>query len=177
MIYNIFSNFGNINKALFIKSKGIAFIEYESTIYSTIAKDSLNNCVFLGTSLRIYYSNYETLSIRNKAGEEHPDEELFIGGLGANRFKVNKSISINPPSETLHVSNLQIQCCKDDIVRQLFAQYGNIEAIKFIFMDNNRNMCLVRYASLEESFWAMANLHNIELGGRKMQISFTRSKI
>jgi len=33
-------------------------------------------------------------------------------------------------------------------------------------MDNNRNMCFVRMASMEESLAAMANLHDFDLGGR-----------
>ena len=33
-------------------------------------------------------------------------------------------------------------------------------------MDNSKNMCLVRMASLEESLNAMAYLHDTDLGGR-----------
>lgn len=33
-------------------------------------------------------------------------------------------------------------------------------------MDNNRNMCLIRMASMEESLNAMAHLHDLDLGGR-----------
>jgi len=33
-------------------------------------------------------------------------------------------------------------------------------------MDNNRNMCLIRMASMEESLNAMAHLHDVDLGGR-----------
>lgn len=37
---------------------------------------------------------------------------------------------------------------------------------RFKFMDNNRNMCLIRMASMEESLNAMAHLHDLDLGGR-----------
>jgi len=50
-------------------------------------------------------------------------------------------------------------------------------ALKFILMEKNVNMCQIRMSSIEEALNAMANLLDIELGGRKMQISFTRSKI
>jgi RNA recognition motif-containing protein len=177
MIYNVFSNFGNINKIVFIRSRGVAFVEYESVVYSTIAHDSLNNATFLGSQLQICYSSLETLGTR-KVADDNSDEEIFYGSpLTTHRYKVNKKISINPPSETLHVSNLLIQYCTEDILRPIFANYGFVEGMKFIFMENNRNMCLVKYSGLEESFWAMANLHNQDLGGRKLQISFTRSKL
>ena len=40
-----------------------------------------------------------------------------------------------------------------------------------------KNMCLIRYSSFEESFRALAYLHDYDLGGRKIQISFTKSKV
>jgi len=179
MIYNIFSNFGNINKMSFVRAKGVALIEYETVIYATIARDSLNNMMFLGTPLKIFLSSPDTPAGKGKfSAEDAGDEEVFVGQPDkTHRYKVNKKISINPPSEILHISNLLIQYCTDDIIKNLFAPYGTIEGIKFIFMENNRNMCLIKFATLEESFWAMANLHNHDVGGRKIQISFTRSKL
>jgi len=44
-------------------------------------------------------------------------------------------------------------------------------------MEKNINMCQLRMASIEEALNAMAYIHDLEIGGRKMQISFTRSKI
>jgi hypothetical protein len=37
-------------------------------------------------------------------------------------------------------------------------------------------MALVRFSTLKESFDAISDLHNKLFGGRKMQISFTKSK-
>ncbi len=53
MLYNIFSNFGNILKILFIPSKTSALIEFENAEYSTICMDYLNNIVFMGKPLRV----------------------------------------------------------------------------------------------------------------------------
>ena len=59
-------------------------------------------------------------------------------------------------------------------------------------MENSKNMCLLRMASVEESLNAMAHLHDFDLLGRydlglplvlkynllrRIQISFTRSKV
>ena len=49
MIWNLFSNFGNVTKIIFIKIKNSGLIEYENEEYSTIAKDFLNNMNFMGT--------------------------------------------------------------------------------------------------------------------------------
>lgn len=48
------------------------------------------------------------------------------------RFKGQKCLSINPPSNTLHVSNLKIEVCQEEYLRKIFGQYGKIEAIKSI---------------------------------------------
>ena len=55
MLYNIFSNFGNILKIIFIRSKAAALIEFENYEYSTISKDYLNNIVFMGKTLRVKF--------------------------------------------------------------------------------------------------------------------------
>jgi hypothetical protein len=63
MIYNLFSNFGNIVKIIFIKNKSSALIEYENVEYATVAKDFLNNMSFFGNQMRIYFSNYHNINL------------------------------------------------------------------------------------------------------------------
>jgi hypothetical protein len=57
-------------------------------------------------------------------------DEVLIGAPKTFRFKKNKSISINPPSATLHISNLVKEACNELIFRKLFEPFGKIEAIK-----------------------------------------------
>lgn len=176
MLYNVFSNFGNITKIIFMRNKASALIEFENVDYAAVAKDYLNNIVFMGRPLRINYSNYPTIQIRNK--QNKGPEETFIGNQRTFRFNKNKNISINPPSPVLHISNLVKEACKDQsTLRSCFEQYGRVEAIKFLFGDNGKNMCLLKMPSIEDALRAMAYLHDFEIGGRRIQISFTRSKI
>jgi len=53
MIYNIFSNFGNIVSIVFVKDKAAALLEFENQEFASIAKEYLNNIVFMGSSLRV----------------------------------------------------------------------------------------------------------------------------
>jgi len=131
----------------------------------------------LGKPMRIYYSNYPMINLSKKNCKDYPIDDILIGNPKNYRFKKNKNISINPPSNTLHISNLMRDICQEDIIRRYFMIYGRIEAIKFLLMENNKNMCLLRMASIEEALNAMAYLHDTDIGGRKIQISFTRSKI
>ena len=58
------------------------------------------------------------------------NEEIFIGTPETYRIKNNKNISINPPSEVIHLSNLKKEACSHDIILNIFSPYGKIEAIK-----------------------------------------------
>jgi len=46
------------------------------------------------------------------------------------RFKKNKNISINPPSQTLHVSNLAEEISYEKDIDDLFSDCGNILGIE-----------------------------------------------
>lgn len=54
-IYNLFSNFGNITKIIFLRNKNGALIEFQSIEYATIAKDFLNNLNFFSNYLRVVF--------------------------------------------------------------------------------------------------------------------------
>lgn len=55
MIYNLFSNFGNITQIMFLKSKNCALVEYENVEFATICKDFLNNMKFFTSHLRVIF--------------------------------------------------------------------------------------------------------------------------
>ena len=53
IIYNLFSNFGNILKIIFLKKKSVALIDYESVLNASHAKDNLNNIIFFESSIKV----------------------------------------------------------------------------------------------------------------------------
>lgn len=69
--------------------------------------------------------------MKNKKGEDGAVEEVFIGNPKTFRFKKNKNISINPPSSTLHLSNLVKEVCTEETIRTYFTPYGRVEAVKY----------------------------------------------
>lgn len=177
MVYNLFGNFGNVLKIIFIHSKAAALIEYENADYATIAKDYLNNIVLLRKPLRIFYSNFSIVNLRHKKIAKDSGEEILVPNPKTYRFKKNKNISINPPSATLHISNLAQEVCNEESMRAFFGNYCTILALQFIVKDG-KWMCLMKLASIEESINTMAILNDMPFGGgRRVQLSFTRSKI
>jgi hypothetical protein len=51
MIYNVFSNFGNIYKMIFHKPNQTVIVEYETKFYATFAKEYLNGVFFMGSQM------------------------------------------------------------------------------------------------------------------------------
>eukprot|EP00331_Platyophrya_macrostoma_P009992 CAMPEP_0176433480 /NCGR_PEP_ID=MMETSP0127-20121128/16047_1 /TAXON_ID=938130 /ORGANISM="Platyophrya macrostoma, Strain WH" /LENGTH=684 /DNA_ID=CAMNT_0017815915 /DNA_START=144 /DNA_END=2198 /DNA_ORIENTATION=- len=176
MLHNIFSNFGNILTIIFTRSKGSALIEFENADSAALCRDYLNNVTFMGKTIKVDISNPDALRIKKNIKGPTTDE-IFIGTEKSFRFKKNRKMSINPPSSSLHISNLVKEACTESIIRQLFEGFGRVDAMRFLFVDNIKNMCIVRMGSVEESLNAMAFLHDYDLMGRRIQISFTCSKI
>lgn len=54
MLVNIFGNFGNVAKIVFVRSRASALVEYENDEYAALAKNHLENISFLGNSLKVY---------------------------------------------------------------------------------------------------------------------------
>lgn len=52
-IYNLFSNFGNILKIIFLKKKSVALVDYETVLNASHAKDHLNNIVFFDNAIKV----------------------------------------------------------------------------------------------------------------------------
>ena len=48
------------------------------------------------------------------------------------RFGKNKSISFNPPSSILHVSNIKEEACNYDVIEDIFKKYGNVQSVKLL---------------------------------------------
>lgn len=177
MLFNVFSNFGNIMKLIFIKTRAVALIEFDNTSSAKIARDSLNNIAFMGKPLRITFSKYQTIQLEPGQNEKYPDQ-LILGDQNNSRFKDGRNVVVATPSTTLHISNLTKETCKDKkTISNFLGAYGEIKGIKCLIGENGKNMCLVRMKSVEECLQVMAHLHDTELGGRKVQISFSRSKI
>lgn len=111
--------------------------------------------------------------------EEKPREysECIIYDPSHDRFNLSKQVSINAPSIVLHVSNLKKETCTEAKVRRMFEEYGTVEKVQLLLNIKDKFMALVKFSQLEESLNATTALHNREIAGRRVHISFTKSKI
>ncbi|CAK58872.1 unnamed protein product (macronuclear) [Paramecium tetraurelia] len=175
-IFNLLSNFGNVLAIIQIKHKASALVQFQKLSHAQNALDHLNNQVFFGSKLKIFYSNYQEIQLPLPI--QSPQTVVFVPQKSQFRFSESKSISINPPSQTLHLSNIKGKICEEEsYIKELFKGIGNVQAIKFIHIDKQKHMALVRLSSLEEALNGAALLHGKEVMGRKINVSFTKSKL
>ncbi|EAS03833.2 polypyrimidine tract-binding protein (macronuclear) [Tetrahymena thermophila SB210] len=170
-LYNIFSNFGDIVKIILKRNKCTAFIEYTMQENATKAKEFMDKKIFFDNEIRVFYSHFETLQ-----KQDDKFQEQFIGSEQTNRFQKDSKMTLNPPSLVLHISSLKQEICDHEKIHELFRPYGKIEAIH-IEKVPPRYMSHIKFSSLKESLMAIAHMHNKEIKGRKMLISFTRKKL
>ena len=57
-IYNLFSNFGNIIKMIYMRDKEAVLIEYDSVLNANQTKDFLNNVVYQGKKLKVSHRSF-----------------------------------------------------------------------------------------------------------------------
>ncbi|CAD8122961.1 unnamed protein product [Paramecium sonneborni] len=175
-IFNLLSNFGNVLVIIHIKNKTSALVQFEKLSHAENALDHLNNQVFFGYKLKIFYSNYQ--EIQFPLPFQSPQTQVFMPVPSQFRFSDGKSISFNPPSQILHLSNIKGKMCEDEsYIKDLFKGIGYVQAIKFIHIDKQKHMALVRLSSLEEALNGASLLHGKEVMGRKINVSFTKSKL
>lgn len=128
-VYNLFSNFGDIKRIILLRAKEVALVEFETLEYAKLAKESLNNLCFFNEYLKISFSNYKEIIPKN-ISKNTSKEDLMICEKGLSRFKNEKNLNINPPSQILHLSNLEKNSCKEEAIFLFFKDVCEVETMK-----------------------------------------------
>ncbi|CAD8192624.1 unnamed protein product [Paramecium octaurelia] len=183
MLYNIFSIYGNIDKMIYLKERSSCLIQYVLQDHAAMAKDALNDIMFYGQQIKIFFSNYEEISLKTqptKPGEIASDlktqEEYFQGGEETHRIKPDSTYTLAPPCDTIQVSNLTRNSCQNHIMQQYMQDFGQIKVLK-ILSTGNKYMCILKYATIEVALTVLANMNGLELDGKPIQINFSKQKL
>ena len=81
---------------------------------------------------------------------------------------------ITEPCETLHLSNLA-EPVTEEVVRELFSRHGTV--VNFKFFAKDKRMALIQMATLDEAMDSLIHLHNHELMGQNIRVSFSKQPI
>lgn len=162
IIASLFSNFGNINKVLFLRKKHTALVEYHDMDSASVAKEMLNNLTFFGSQLKVCYSTYASVA-ENLATSNNPEKfkDVYSPSPKTYRFKEYKKISINPPSKILHLSNIAREVFTDKALTEIFSENATVKKVKLLNLgDEEKCMALIELASLESALACISTLHN-----------------
>eukprot|EP00825_Cyclidium_porcatum_P045524 TRINITY_DN6936_c0_g2_i3.p4 TRINITY_DN6936_c0_g2~~TRINITY_DN6936_c0_g2_i3.p4 ORF type:complete len:166 (-),score=16.40 TRINITY_DN6936_c0_g2_i3:247-744(-) len=164
-----------------MRSKNSALAEFENIEFALQTKDLLNNTIFMGNQLKLFYSNYQDLGARRE--KLNPGDEMLLGNPENYRFKQqtennpSQQYQFNPPSSVLHISNIKQEICTEQNIINLFSRFGELQKIKLFVKDVIKCMGLIKFATTEQAYQAMAEMQGANINGRKMVLSFTRSKV
>ena len=128
-VYNLFSNFGDIKRIILLRAKEVALIEFETLEFAKLARENLNNLFFFNDYLKISFSNYKEIIPKN-ISKNTLKEDLLICEKSHSRFKKEKNLNFNSPSQVLHLSNLGKSSCKEENICEFFKDVCEIEALK-----------------------------------------------
>ncbi|CAD8074955.1 unnamed protein product [Paramecium sonneborni] len=175
-IYNIFSNFGNIDKIILINLKNFALVKYLKEDQAYFVYQNCQNIQFFESNLQITFAADDSIDKLVGLDTLYREQDYYIGSEDTDRFNANNKMILLPPSQVLHISNLKKVSSNAETMWDIFSEYGVVEAVK-VLNSQFKFMCLVKMESLKLALEVMALMHNEEVDGRNIQISFTKAKI
>ncbi|CAK77358.1 unnamed protein product (macronuclear) [Paramecium tetraurelia] len=175
-IYNIFSNFGNIDKIILINLKNFALVKYLKEDQAYFVYQHCQNIQFFESNLQITFAADDSIEKLVGLDTLYREQDYYIGSEDTDRFNANNKMILLPPSQVLHISNLKKVSSNAETMWDIFSEYGVVEAVK-VLNSQFKFMCLVKMESLKQALEIMALMHNEEVDGRNIQISFTKAKI
>ncbi|KAM3141424.1 hypothetical protein pb186bvf_006542 [Paramecium bursaria] len=179
-LYNIFSNFGNIDKILVINLKNFALIKYLKEEYSSFVFQNCQGLKFFDCVIDVKYSTEDAIDKLLLLDTLYQEQDYFVGSDESDRFNPNNKMVQLPPSQVLHISNLKKCSSNAETMWDIFSDFGVVElnskAVK-VLNAQFKFMCLIKMESLKQALEVVGNMHNEEIDGRNIQISFTKAKI
>ncbi|CAD8049329.1 unnamed protein product [Paramecium primaurelia] len=175
-LYNIFSNFGNIDKILLIKIKNFAFVKYLKNDNAQFVFQNCQKLEFFDSTISISYASEDSIDKLIGLDTLYQEQDYYIGSEDTDRFNCNNKMILLPPSQVLHISNLKKVSSNTETMWDVFSEFGVVQAVK-VLNTQFKFMCLIKMETLKQALEVMALMHNEEIDNRNVQISFTKAKI
>lgn len=178
MMMNLFGCFGNVKKIILNKKNSYCLVEMENNHQANLCLKSLKKLKFFENDIRIKISNYPFLNLKSLEKDQPPNVEFFYGHKRFFRYKNNLHIKVNPPSNQLHITSIskEINCF---FLYELISQINEPEKIIRLKKKGSTNspMFLVFFGSVGESMEVLSVIHNENLNGKILKVSFSHTKL
>jgi len=175
VLFTLFGVYGDVLrvKVLFAK-KDTALIQMTEPWMAQIARQHLDKVPLFGKPMNVSPSKNDHVQRTKDDRLEGAELTKDYTGSPLHRFKKpgsKNSSNIFEPSSTLHISNLAEGATEGEI-QAPFREHGQV--VLFKFFQDNRKMAHITMSTLEEAVHALIYVHNKELRGMHLRVSFSK---
>jgi hypothetical protein len=178
LIMNLFGCFGNVKKIILNKENSYCLVEMENKHQANLCLKLLKKLQFFDNEIRIKISNYPFLNLKTLEKDNPPNVEFFYGHKRFFRYKNNLHIKVNPPSNQLHITSIS-KGITSLFLYELISQINEPEKIIKLKKKGSTNspMFLVFFSDVSQSMEVLSVIHNENLNGKILKVSFSHTKI
>jgi hypothetical protein len=177
ILMNLCCCFGNVSKLIIDPNSGSAVIRFNSYQEALEAETCLDKRAFFGSLLSVEIVEGRYLQFSRRVATSMTGVQPMHGDYTFYRFQDSLNIKYNPPTNTLHLTNIASGC--DQVI--LFVLISQIrEPIRIIKLvqrgKNGSNMYLAVFESSEFAMEVLSVLHNKIIDGKSIKASFSRPR-
>lgn len=178
MIMNLFGCFGNVKKIILNKKNSYCLVEMENKHQASLCLKLLKKLKFFDTEIRIKISNYPFLNLKSLEKDQPINIEYLYGHKRYFRYKNNLNIKVNPPSNQLHITSISKEI-NSLYLYELISQINEPEKIIRLKKKGSTNspMFLVFFDNIGSSMEVLSVIHNENLNGKILKVSFSHTKL
>jgi len=168
----LFGTCGDVVRVkILFKKRSSALVQFSDASHASNCAQHFNGVTLFGQQLSVSSSRHTTVSPPSEK-----DTELGLcreyAGSPLNRFTPGRSPPVTGPSDVLHLANISGGVNQDQI-QQVFGAYGTV--VNFRYFHNDQKMAVLKMSSQEEAIAALVALHNTQLDGKTLKVSFSKS--
>lgn len=175
VLFTLFGVYGDVLRVkILFNKKDTALIQMTEPWMAQISRQYLDKVPLFGKPMNVSPSKNEHVQRTKDDRLEGAELTKDYTGSPLHRFKKpgsKNSSNIFEPSSTLHISNIAEGATEGEI-QAPFREHGQV--VLFKFFQDNRKMAHITMASLEESVQALIYVHNREMRGMHLRVSFSK---
>lgn len=183
MLFNLFSSYGNVMRVKILHKKpDHALVQMGDYAQASTAMHYLKGLMLWDKQMDINFSKHSYISSTSDDPSDHASADYTNSPL--NRFKFTQGTekaqqiykNMSGPGSLLHVSNLP-STATSQTVADIFTPFSVAAASVKIFDITNKRQALVQFDTVQRAAEALVTLHNTQVEGRGLKISFSKNKL
>jgi len=181
-LFNLFSSYGNVMRVKILHNKpDHALVQMGDYYQASTAMHYLKGITLWEKPIDINFSKHSYINATSQDPADPSCADYTNSPL--NRFKFTQGTekaqqiykNMSGPVSLIHISNLPASST-NQTVTEMFSPFGAITGIK-VFDIAGKRQALVQFDSVAHGAEALVTLHNSQVEGRGLKISFSKNKL